>query len=63
MAKNEINQRRNQARALVKAENDLKIRKALISIRDLYSNRIRKNFDPGLSAKLDALTWLLEEVD
>jgi len=51
---------RNQARELIRAENDLKIRKALTSIRDIYQGRIGKNFDPVLSAKLDCLTWLLE---
>jgi len=49
-----------QARGLIKAENDLKIKKALTKIRNLYQGRIGKNFDPVLSHKLDCLNWLIE---
>ena len=49
-----------QARDLIKAENDHKIKKALTKIRKLYSGRICKNFAPILSQKLDCLNWLIE---
>ena len=49
-----------QARGLIKAENDLKIKKALTAIQNLYLGRIGKNFDPILSQKLDCLNWLIE---
>ena len=51
---------RNQARYLIRAENDLKIKTALITIRNIYVGRIGKEFDPVLSQKLDCLTWFLE---
>ncbi len=49
-----------QARDLIRAENDLKIRKALSSFRDVYTGRIAKTVDPILSQKLDCLNWLIE---
>ena len=51
---------RNQARDLIRVENDLKIKIALTKIHDIYKGRISKKFDPVLSQKLDCLTWLLE---
>jgi hypothetical protein len=49
-----------QARDLIKAENDFKIKKFLTAVQNLYLGRIGKNFDPAISQKLDCLTWLLE---
>jgi len=46
-----------QARQL---KNDEKIHEALVKIRYLYVSRMRAEFEPVLSAKIDALTWLLE---
>ena len=51
---------RQQSRELTRAENDLKIKKALLAIRDVYACRIDKGFDPVLSAKIDCIIWLLE---
>ena len=51
---------KRQARELIRAENDLKIEKALTTIRDIYTGRISQTFDPVLSQKIDCLTWLLE---
>ena len=64
MTLKEIESRRQflhqQARDLIKTENDLKIKKALTKIRNLYLGRIGKNFDLILSQKLDCLNWLIE---
>ena len=64
MTLEEIESRRQflhqQARDLIKTENDLKIKKALTKIRNLYLGRIGKNFDLILSQKLDCLNWLIE---
>ena len=64
MTLEEIESRRlflhQQARDLIKTENDLKIKKALTRIRNLYLGRIGKNFDLILSQKLDCLNWLIE---
>jgi hypothetical protein len=49
-----------QAQELIRAENDLKINKALAKIRDIYIGRIGKSFDPALSQKIDCATYLLE---
>jgi hypothetical protein len=43
-----------------KLKNDEKINEALARIRDVYIARMDKCFDPVLSAKIDCLTWLLE---
>jgi len=51
---------KNQARQLIREENDLKIYRALAAIRDIYTGRISKRFDPGLSSKVDCLNWLIE---
>jgi hypothetical protein len=51
---------RNQARYLIRAENDQKIKRALIKIRNVYVGRIGKRFEPNLSQKLDCLNWLIE---
>jgi len=51
---------RQQGRDLIKAENDLKIKKALTKILDIYTARIGKRFDPVLSSKVDCLNWLIE---
>ena len=65
MTENEIKKRkrflRQQAMALIQGENDLKIRKALTAIQNIYLGRIGGKFDPVLSAKLDCLTWFLEK--
>jgi hypothetical protein len=49
-----------QGQDLIKAENEFKIEKALVKIRDLYLGRIGKNFNPAVSQKLDCLNWLIE---
>ena len=64
MTLEEIESRRQflhqQARDLIKTENDLKIKKALTKIRNRYLGRIGKDFDLILSQKLDCLNWLIE---
>jgi len=49
-----------QARELIRHENEAKIQKALVKIRDYYTGSIGKKFDPVLSAKIDCVTWLIE---
>ena len=49
-----------QPREFIRQENEDKIQIALVRIRDYYTGLIGKNFDPVLSAKIDALTWLIE---
>ena len=49
---------KRQCQALM---NDEKIQKVFIKIRDLWSTRILKNFDPVLSEKIDILTKLIDD--
>lgn len=52
---------KGQAIKLLQEErNDLKKRLWLFELRDFYERLMMKQFDPALSAKLDAIIFLLE---
>ena len=54
-----------QAQQLIEQErrqrNEAKIERALRTIRDYYIGRMCRTWDPALSARIDALNWLIGE--